>query len=234
MPLFRYHYPQDSLLTYTSTVRQVQTTLLEGHTSVAESYTRSRFSYRALEVGELVLKVELTLESVEIELLEPAHLVLPLAGLPRSGILRMEKNGRVLEEPSGIPVGRGLVFPDFELLPGDVWRVAQDLGSGRAVVEHCFDGWAEADGRECAVFTSSLVEYAGSDPRAFLEGILEGELLFDAEQGRVQRSLLSYSTRFRKDQDEQVTQVACRLELVPTGRIDVREEMPGPPEARES
>lgn len=209
--IFRYDLPEDGFLAFAAAVRQVRTERGPEGESVAESITRSRFSQRAVELGSVVLTLDLSLESVTVEFPGAGIPPTELEGFPRTGTLRMERTGRILEAPAGLPVGRGFEFPERELDPGDSWQVAEALTGGQAIVEHTFQGW-EGD---LALFTSRAVEYRAQAQGATLDGALEGETWFDPAAGQVVRSLVTCATRATLGDSEVLTQVSSQLDWAP-------------------
>lgn len=209
--IFRYDFPEDGFLAFAAAVRHVRTERGPAGESVAESITRSRFSQRAVELGEVVVTVDLSLESVTVEVPSAGVPPTELEGFPRTGTLRMERTGRVLETPDDLPVGRGLEFPERDLEPGDSWQVVEALAGGQGLVEHTFQGW-EGD---LALFTSRVREYRAVQDGATLRGNLEGETWFDPEAGQVVRSLVTFATRVVAGDSEVLTQVSSQLDWLP-------------------
>lgn len=209
--IFQYDFPEEGFLAYSTAVRQIRTERRGGEEVVSEARTRSRFSQRAVDLGEVVLTLELSVESATMEIPSLGLPPFELEGFPRVGRVRMERNGTVLEMPGDMPVGRGLVFPARDLEPGDSWQVTEKLENGRAVVEHTFAGWEE----DLALFSSRSLDYRAEADGALLEGALEAETLFDPEAGRAVRALSSFTTRVRSGEEEILTQVASHVELEP-------------------
>lgn len=210
--IFRYDFPADGFLAFATAVRQVRTERGPEGESVAESITRSRFSQRAVDLGEVVLTIDLCLESVTLEVPSAGIPPTELEGFPRTGTVRMERTGRLLEVPADLPVGRGFEFPDRDLEPGDSWQVEEALTGGQAVVEHTFQGW-EGD---LALFSSRAREYRSLlETGATLAGSLEGETWFDPAAGQVVRSLVTFATRVTAGDAEVLTQVSSQLDWAP-------------------